>query len=223
MLTTISEGTRRPDRIVVIDNGNVYLQGDIQPDEFSGLYDDWMIQPKNLGVAGSCNLAMKIAAEQPGGYWLHANDDIEVSKGAVVDLEYGATVCKDELMICPAHNAGSAFTFFLMPAQKAIDEIGWWDEAFFPAYFEDNDYAYRMGLKGYKHVDVAGGTYIHHTSSTKKAYTGTEETWGHERFRANRQRYIDKWAPDVKDNGDPIYGTEKFNTPFGLKLEEEFV
>ena len=204
MLATVSEGTRRPDRIVVIDNGNLGMI-DIELSDFYGLYDEWDVQPKNLGVAGSCNLAMRLAAQQPGGWWLHANDDIEVGKSTIAGLEKATESLPNQIMFNPVCAAGSAFTLFLMPAQRAIDEIGWWDAEFFPAYFEDNDYAYRMQLKGYRHVDVPCDGYIHHTSSTKRAYTGNEEEWGHQRFRANRQRYIDKWG------GPP--GEEKWKEP----------
>ena len=198
---TVKEGTRVPDRLVVIDNGS---RQDIAM--FRGLYDMWSWQPENLGVAGSCNEALRIAAIPRGGFWLHANDDIEISRDAIQGLEEGATTNPGHMMYVPQHNAGSAFTFFLMPAQRALDEIGLWDEEFFPAYFEDNDYAYRMGMKGYKYVTVPTGSYVHHTSSTKNSYSGDEVNWGHERFRTNQARYIKKWG------GLP--GDEKFTVPF---------
>ena len=181
-----------------------------------GLFDFWLAQDRNLGVAGSCNYAMFLAARNKS-WWLHANDDIEISPTIIADLENAAEANPNELVFCPQNNGGSAFTFFLMNAQKALDEIGQWDDRFYPAYYEDNDYAYRMGLKGYKWVPVPGGHYTHHTSSTLRSYSPEQMEEHHKRFRANSQRYIDKWNPDVDKRGDPVFGTEKFKTPFNGK------
>jgi GT2 family glycosyltransferase len=210
MLETVHAGTRVPDKIVVLNNGKEWQLGA----PFTHLYNIWHTNPENKGVAGSCNQALSFASAAQDGWWLHANDDIEISPTIIADLEHAASITPNELVFCPLNNGGSAFTFFLMHARKALKEIGLWDEPFFPSYYEDNDYAYRMGLKGYKWVPVDGGHYIHHTSSTLKSYTPEQMDEHHINFRRNRQRYIDKWGTDVDEKGDPVFGSERYTVPF---------
>jgi GT2 family glycosyltransferase len=93
--------------------------------------------------------------------------------------------------------------------RKIINDVGHFDETLSPhyAYFEDNDYHYRMKLKGYDIKSVDGCKVMHENSGTMKKYTPIELKWHHQKFREAQFRYVIKWG------GMP--GEEKYITPFG--------
>ena len=93
---------------------------------------------------------------------------------------------------------------FVMPKATYI-ENGKFDEQFYPAYCEDNDYVYRLKLKGHKvyktHELIPK---VHRASMTlEKDYTLQTA------FHENKEKYIAKWggAPDF----------EVFKNPYNKK------
>lgn len=90
------------------------------------------------------------------------------------------------------------------------ERVGEFDELFAPAYFEDNDYHYRMKLAGLLAIVCPPAMFYHYGSRTqnearedgKPIVTGTL-------FEMARNRYVGKWG------GVP--GSEAFQTPFNNK------
>lgn len=82
---------------------------------------------------------------------------------------------------------------------------GFFDEHFFPAYFEDNDYHYRMKQKDLKALKTNLAMYFHYGSRTIEADEEVK-TQSNTGYTINREYYINKWG------GRP--GSEKFATPF---------
>ena len=82
------------------------------------------------------------------------------------------------------------------------DTVGKLDEAFKPAYYEDNDYHYRINLKGLKAIVVPTSLFYHYGSRTNL------EAYGKPFIDSskNHQYYVLKWG------GNP--GKETFKTPF---------
>ena len=75
MLETLAASTRHPDTVFIIDNGGtldpIVVPCEGNPDR---LYQSIYKPHRNLGVAGSCNLAMKWAStlsDFPEPLWLH--------------------------------------------------------------------------------------------------------------------------------------------------------
>jgi GT2 family glycosyltransferase len=212
-LETYIRGMMVPNRILIINNGNQGLP-------FSSTsYNIWEIKPpKNLGVAGSCNLAMKMCKAW-GSYWLHSNDDVEVGRtmvhGLVTEM-YRVLNTEDLPFVVPSHGEGSLFTIFLADPYWLMKQIGPFDEGFSPVYFEDNDYARRMFLTGRKYRNVVGDNgsngYIHHTSSTRQRQMENGETNIHAQFSKCQAYYVKKWG------GLPEQ--ETFNIPFDGKGEQ---
>lgn len=86
--------------------------------------------------------------------------------------------------------------------KECWDLVGEFDELFAPAYFEDNDYHYRINLSNVRAVNVPKAIYYHYGSATQK----TQNVVTNASFEANRMSYRIKW-------GD-IPGHEKFTNPF---------
>ena len=83
--------------------------------------------------------------------------------------------------------------------------FGLFDQKFYPAYFEDNDFHYRIKLAKMRCVCTNSALYYHYGSRTVKEHEEVGNVNKHY-FLQNKQRYAEKWG------GKP--GSEKYKTPF---------
>lgn len=198
-------GSVKPDQIIVIDNsgngsGADYLYPTYQ--KYKGAVTIWP-QTSNIGVAASWNLFLTTVAHD---YVIIANDDIAVHENTlklfldVAETTEGALLTAEGML-------GNAYSLFLLK-REIYKAIGPFDEAFKPAYFEDNDYDYRRRLLGYGFISVTGATCTHEVSSTLKRFTAEEMNNHHNTFNRNSNYYCAKWG------GKP--GSEIFTEPFSL-------
>lgn len=192
-----------PDTIAIIDNsgngtGTQYLKP--LTERFHNVYI-WP-QTYNLGVARAWNTFHDTITDD---YIIIANDDVQVEPYTIERMVTAAEQNPNQILFSGDGASGNAFSLFLL-TKFGYDVIGKFDEHFYPAYFEDNDYARRMFLKGYYVVPVNGATYFHVGSSTMAKYTPMEMDAHHNAFRANMAYYLRKWGgmPQV----------EEFETPF---------
>jgi len=96
------------------------------------------------------------------------------------------------------------FSCFML-SRETIDKVGYFDEKFYPAYFEDNDYHYRINLAGLRGVKTSKSLYFHYGSRTSKGGEKIKEKVSFS-YLTNRDYFIRKWG------GKP--GQETFTTPF---------
>jgi GT2 family glycosyltransferase len=96
------------------------------------------------------------------------------------------------------------FSAFLLN-RGCWEAVGPFDESFFPAYFEDNDYHYRMRLSGLRAISCPPAVFYHFGSRTQYEAAG-KPVVGSPQFERNRAYYIRKWG------GPP--GKERRNKPF---------
>lgn len=196
-------GTVVPSSIIIIDNsgdgsGTAYLEPLVKK------YNNVYIWPQtyNLGVSRSWNYAFN---QLKSDFIINANDDVEVEPRTIEYMIEAAKRNPEQIFFSGDGTSGNAFSLFLL-THSGYELIGEFDEKFYPAYFEDNDYAYRMKLKGYRIIPVTGATYFHVGSSTIKRYDAMEMNRHHEAHRANERYYLSKWG------GMP--GVEEFTTAF---------
>ena len=90
--------------------------------------------------------------------------------------------------------------------RRLFEIVGEFDDAFVPAYFEDNDMHRRIRLAGYEGASWA--PFYHYGSTTRNTTPEREQEINGRggRFLANRDYYIRKWG------GMP--GSETFTRPF---------
>ena len=140
-------------------------------------------------------MIMDYAEKVKGTHVLMLNDDIYLGKSeeeinAIIRLWKPEFLCT-ELNWC---------SFIL--SVDAYLKVGKFDEKFFPAYFEDNDYFRRMLLAGVTITTNAMLNPVIYRNSMTIQKT-PELNSG---FEKNRQYYISKWG------GQPTQ--ETFSTPF---------
>ena len=100
------------------------------------------------------------------------------------------------------------FSAFMI-SKKCWDKVGEFDEGFKPAYFEDNDYHYRMKLAGMKAIVYPPALFYHFGSRTQNE-SGNQAVVTGSMFEDNRKYYKGKWGGDT--------GSETFKYPFGYEV-----
>lgn len=189
-IIAVQSGSVIPDQIRVIDNsgdgsGTRYLHANLQCENME-IYQ----APMNLGVGPSWNLFLSSVGDD---YVIIANDDIEVHYKTIEQMVAYADTHPDQIFFAGSGDSGNAFSLFLL-TQRGYKLIGPFDERFYPAYYEDNDYARRTMLAGYSIITVEAATYDHVGSSTLAHYTPEQMAQHHKAFQKNTRYYLYKWG-----------------------------
>jgi GT2 family glycosyltransferase len=174
--------------IVICDNGN---QDIITREKKFVIYKP----EKNLGVAGSWNMIMDYAKKVEGTHVLMLNDDVYLGKSEQ-EVNHIINLWKPEFL-CTELNWCS----FIL-SLEAYEKIGAFDENFYPAYYEDTDYTYRLQLAGMSKLD----TEFLKPEVFRTSKSGEKDKTLYDRIFECRKYYIEKWG------GAP--SEEKFTTPF---------
>jgi GT2 family glycosyltransferase len=186
-------GTIKPDRYLVIDNGGK-LNLKLPKLEIVNFGE-------NLGVAKSWNYFIKYTEE----IRIICNDDIYFHPDTIRNLlsEY-----EPNQITCTRDLEASSFSLFII-GNELVNAVGLFDETISPnyAYFEDNDYSYRMSLLGYEIHRVQNCSCGHFGSATLKNYSSAEMDEHHRKFRIAQDNYKKKWGN--------LPGKEIFTTPYG--------
>jgi GT2 family glycosyltransferase len=177
--------------IYIVDNGNQEID-DSNP---------WVHihRPfKNLGVSASWNWCLKKAFENGYTHIAILNDDIVWEK----TIDQIEQFIKDN----PAglYVSGGTWCCFIL-SYEAFMKVGGFDEGFYPAYFEDNDFCYRCRLAEIPRVtDPFFSPEVYRNSMTidKDGSLNTN-------FDTNKEKFAVKWG------GEP--GKEKFKVPYDGK------
>jgi len=201
-------GALKPDKYIIIDNGGTFEDTLERANLDITVIDKLnIINPeKNLGCAASWNIFLK---EYPNDICIIANDDITFEFNAIEGLIDCYNQSKNDptigMVTLYGINAHSHYCCFIV-TPNAIEKIGYFDETFYPAYYEDCDYDYRLRLVGLTTIFSEKGRYDHVGSATHKALTPEQLEQHHITFVKNRDYYEAKW-------GGELY-KETFLTPF---------
>ena len=160
----------------------------------------------NVGFSGSVNQIIKQNTEFP--YWCIFSVDWWPKPGQLKKL---AKRLEDPFVgiLCDESQNGYSSMVF---TPELLYEVGYMDENFFPAYYEDNDHRYRMKQAGIE-WEYLPLKYQHTVSATIKRdpaiYARNQMT-----FKENGRYYVEKWG------GLP--GQEKYTTPFDMDLPIDY-
>lgn len=174
-----------PERIVIIDNGGGLPPG---PD---------VVKPaRNIGVAASWNMIHRLT--QPLDLII-LNDDIEPGHNM-----FERMLASPEQFVTA--DEAHMFEAFLI-RQPVWDAVGEFDETFYPAYHEDNDYFMRLNRANVEIGCPQSNGYIENgPSATKARFNQDQINDFNAAFNAGRAYYVRKW-------GGPPH-LETFTVPF---------
>lgn len=146
-------GTMREElrlRTIVIDNT---AEGMHEPDAGWHYRDG-----ANLGVARSWNIGMDLACAHNADWLVVLSEAVRFGRLGGVDLLDALLQAPPEYPILHVNN----FAWHLQAIRYSTWEVvGAFDPVFWPAYFEDTDYLYRMGLAGLPSPRENGGQFAH--------------------------------------------------------------
>lgn len=168
---------------------------------------------KNLGCGPSWNRIMK---GYPGP-WLIAGNDIAFLPGALslFDDVYERHPAADLIF-------GDGYNVFMM-TPSGVEKIGYFDENFFPAYYEDVDHHYRASLAKATILGVDGFRRIHGDATSPDDYSQGSNTVRSDplirqkngtTMNNNYQYFVRKWG------GTPE--GPKFPTPYNKDVPVTF-
>ena len=182
--------------IYIVDNGKQNIFKKIRHPNIKIIESE-----TNLGVASSWNVLCNQILEHYE-YALILNDDIYLGK-----KEYEVELFLSQYPNKDFYLGMIDWSVFIMPS-KTFKKVGIFDEQFFPAYYEDNDYMYRMRLMAMKIYNVPFLNPLIHRSSM----TNDKDKSIIVQSEANKERYINKWGglPEL----------EKFKRPYENGLSE---
>lgn len=181
-------------RYYVIDNGGRY------DEDRRWIPDRHVCRPgTNLGFAASVNLAIKANLRAP--WWFFANDDIIFAPGDMDRMAETMWAAGGPQMAWLKDCGFAAFAV----NDAAIEEVGWFDESYHPAYCEDCDWEWRAKRSGnVMFVDVPATT--RHLASQTIKEIGRRKA-NDRTYPLNKQYHKEKW-------GGPEPREEVFLTPF---------
>lgn len=163
----------------------------------------YMPQGSNLGVAKSWNLGIRTAFADGHDVVLVSNNDVVYDEDTIPNLErwhadtrgfitvhsvaYMETLKHQErkaVLIQPPDFAGFVIS------KRIVDIVGWFDEGFKTAYWEDLDYLIRLKDSGIVHGSAMDSLLLHYKSRT--IHEGGVRPFPQQ--EVNRRRFIKKWG-----------------------------
>lgn len=160
----------------------------------------------NVGFSGSVNQIVKQNTDCP--YWCVLSVDWHPKPGHLKRLANRLMEPFTAILCDESQNGYSSMVF----NPELLYEIGYLDENFFPAYYEDNDHRYRMKLAGLE-WEYFPLEYEHVVSATIKRDPDIMAK-NQKTFKENGRYYLEKWG------GPP--GQETYLTPFDMDLPLDY-
>lgn len=178
---------------------------------------------ENLGVSKAWNDGIAQAIELGCEHVFVANDDIVLTHPETLTLLSRAMDWHSIDLLTPSnvrdgyappkpspflgeHSFGvnPDFSAFMIRPKEFVERFGLFDENFYPAYFEDNDMAYRIKLYGGCYANHLNVGFLHKGSVTQNSVV--KGVVPGPVFEKNRSYYCSKWG------GMPL--KEVYQTPF---------
>lgn len=227
-----SINTSYPYQIIVIDNGST--DG---TKEWLETRNDIIsyINPAVPSLSAIWNMGIERGIQENCDLFLVINNDIVLAKNTIDNLvkkidtgRYIMVTGVNNQSISPEEmpnyekeyveeepdNEHPDFSCFMIN-RNTIDKIGWFDEHYYVAYFEDSDYHARIALLGEKAISTISAEYYHFASKTIKENPHLENLI-HEAFRHNKRYFAKKFGHEnVGDvpNMLKLYWKHPFNDP----------
>jgi GT2 family glycosyltransferase len=166
------------EHLVIVNNSG---KKTYQPIENELVQNTWHIEvPFGLGLVGAWNLIIKSTPYAP--YWVMVNDDAWFPAGSLETIE--REVDTEALNFAHVDQTPWAAPIF---GEGCIERAGLYDEAFYPIYFDDNDFERRIRHAGVEVKQLSA--MIHHNPMTTRQdfLQQNARTWAANENRHNKK------------------------------------
>lgn len=203
LLKSVQHSSRCPDRIILFDNGLTMPQPELS--WWKDVFGEKLFvhtPTHNVGLANVFNWGIHNFDD----YVIFSNSDVQYETECLENLVQAAVETPEEdFFYAASGNKVQPWSLFLQ-CTRLHETVGLYDTNYYPAYYEDTDYHYRMRLLGKKIIPVHSSYYTHvHCGSNRfTSYKLQQDII--KNCDMNKKYYQDKWG------GLP--GSEKFTTPF---------
>ena len=195
LLRSAERGSVKPTGYILLDNGGHY---DIQRARDiikERVPIDFIAPGKNIGVAPGWNVLLEKDMEDPKSTGLViSNDDIVLGPSTFEQLVEGLQ--RSDFVGC----AGGWALFG--QSRRCTQTVGWYDENFINAYYEDCDYYLRLHEANIDILDLGWGSGVGHAGSASTHGATPEQLRAIQQGRISNYAYfILKWG-----SGSPRWG-----------------
>ena len=207
LIRSAEAGTLKPDGYIIIDNGNGFGIERLKDllGERAGVAE-YICPGRNIGVAAAWNRILEMTKDDVGV--IISNDDIEFGAETFAELSR-------PLMAGHPFVEGEGWALFGQSSQTTA-LVGYYDENFWPAYYEDVDYDERMRRLGVERITPLSEPVKHHGWATTTAVGNAD--WLKEGRERNHAYFTRKWGGESRNprwNGH--VGIRQFTEPFDGK------
>jgi hypothetical protein len=208
LLLSAEAGSLRPAGYIIIDNGNAYPRERLNAVLGERASVAELISPgTNIGVAAAWNRILELTKEDDGV--IISNDDIEFSPKTFEELSTALEVGHPFV-------EGDGWALFGQTV-GLTNEVGYYDENFWPAYYEDVDYEERLRRLGIVPFAPLSTPVKHHGWATTRALG--DAAWLAEGRARNHAYFLQKWGGESRSprwNGH--LGIFQYSVPFNGNL-----
>jgi glycosyltransferase involved in cell wall biosynthesis len=152
---------------------------------------------QGTGFAVNVNIGLRLAS---GDYLAVVTNDSRVVKGDVYELCVPGTVASPLVLEKPGIQPGGFHGAFWVAPRNVVERVGFLDERFEGAFFDDNDYVERLTQAGIPTKQVASvQVWSRRIGLTMSKLSDRGRGW----LTANERRFEDKWGwvPPPTDPG----------------------
>lgn len=213
LLASAEAGSQNPSGYLIVDNGGEFRarieSSDIVRRLLERGADVRVLEPgSNIGVAAAWNAILDEAGEK---LVVISNDDVELGAETISTLlatEDGT----ERLLLADAGPDASGWCLFLH-SRSLFKRIGPYDESFYPAYYEDSDYRWRMKLEGLEPVLVK--------TDFKHAVRGSWSDESKKHIRRGLEQFERKWGGDPRGDESLLFRQPFDGAPVAYSLRNK--
>lgn len=179
---------------------------DLMDSHIRSIYDNYPY-PKELyivpnlayerSLSAALNTGFKRALREGCDYIAYIADDVSIGPNSIETL-LSHLENENKWIVHALGETNSAGWDMFVVDPIIFKEVGFFDEIFYPAYFEDNSFARRLTLRDdTKYLYQQGIDFFHLHSQTVQRMSPEQLTRHHHEFGRLRMMYIEMWGGDV--------------------------
>jgi len=173
----------------------------------------------NYGVAGAWNLGVDKMYKDGSEWLILCSESIRFYDDPISNINKSINNAQPETLIIEG-NGGQGW-HFIMFSRKVFDTVGYFDENFYPAYYEDNDYIVRYSMAFPGSSPEANLAHLEKVS-LNATLLGIAQGLNHVTWNSNydeqEKKFIHKWGRYPKAVFEHPYNNPELNYRYAQRI-----